>query len=257
VHDEVVRAEFSKQAASFESPQYSFGDPRLMRWTLEHVPVEQHSLVLDVAGGTGHLARGLASIARAVVVLDLTPAMLAEGKRQTDAAGIVNVLFEAGDAAAIPYLGESFDLVVSRFAVHHFADPAIQLAEMARVCRHGGKVAVIDVVTAVAEHAEHYNALERKRDPSHASALSIEALAAALERAGTTVVHTASSDPVVDFERWIRQAQTAVEIAAEIRAELEAELAGGAPTGMRPVLVDGDLRYTQRWAILVAEKETR
>jgi ubiquinone/menaquinone biosynthesis C-methylase UbiE len=253
-HDDVVRAEFSKQAASFENPHYSFGDPRLLRWILDHVPVEPGSLVLDVAGGTGHLARGLAPIARQVVVVDLTPAMLDEGRRQTEAAGIHNVRFELGDAGALSHASESFDLVVSRFAVHHFSDPARQLREMTRVCKEGGTVAVIDVVTAVPEHAASYNRLERKRDPSHANALSLDALCSLLERAGTTVSHTTTSDPAIDFGRWISQAGTPAAVAEEIRAELEAELGDGSPTGMRPLENDGGLAYRQRWAIVVAEK---
>jgi ubiquinone/menaquinone biosynthesis C-methylase UbiE len=253
-HDDVVRAEFSKQAASFENPRYSFGDPRLLRWILEHVPVQPDSLVLDVAGGTGHLARGIAPLVRQVVVVDLTAAMLAEGRRQTETAGVRNVLFELGDAAELSYVSESFDLVVSRFAVHHFPDPVQQLSEMARVCKDGGTVAVIDVVTAVTERAADYNRLERERDPSHANALSTEALRGLLEDAGIAVTHVATSDPAIDFERWISQAETPATIADQIRAELEAELGGGSTTGMRPLVKDGALAYRQRWAIVVGSR---
>jgi ubiquinone/menaquinone biosynthesis C-methylase UbiE len=253
-HSDRVLAEFSKQAPSFEDPDYSFGDPRLLRWILDHVPVEGDSLVLDVAGGTGHLARALATGVRQVVVLDLTAAMLEEGKRQAEALKLPNVLFERGDAAAMPYLDHSFDLVVSRFAVHHFESPAVQLREMARVCRPGGKVAVVDLVTVDPAQADDHNRLERLRDPSHARALSAAELTSLLEAAGLRVVHETAHDQALDVERWLRQSDAPHEAATQIRQELRDELDGGPATGMRPRLEDDCIDLTQRWTIAVGEK---
>jgi ubiquinone/menaquinone biosynthesis C-methylase UbiE len=253
-HNEVVQGEFAKQARSFEDPKYSFADPRLMRWILGRVKATPGSLVLDVAGGTGHLGRAFAAEARQVVVVDITAAMLAEGKRQVEAAGVENVLFERADAAALPYLDASFDLVASRFAVHHFEEPALQIREMVRVCRGGGSVALIDLVALAPDVAGDHNRLERLRDPSHAVALTEEELARLLEDAGATIVHRTAHDQRLDVERWLRQAEPPAEAAEQIRAELEAELDGGRPTGMRPLRDDGRLLLTQRWAILVGEK---
>ena len=253
-HNELVRQEFAKQAASFEDPQYSFAHPRLISWILSHVPVEPHFTVLDVAAGTGHLARTLAPLVHQVVAVDLTPEMLAAGKQQADAAGIENVLFERGDAAALPYLDDSFDLVVSRFAIHHFSEPATQTAEMIRVCRRGGRVAVIDLVAAEPELAERYNELERLRDPSHTYALPAERLVELLEASGARIEQQNSHDQKLDVERWLAQADTRPDLAERIRAELRAELAGGSSTGMRPSLEEGGLYFTQRWVILLASK---
>src|SRR5436309_5843937 len=111
-HDETVRQEFAKQAASFEDPRYSFADRRLMRWILTNVPCDPGAAVLDVAGGTGHIARAYAELAAIAVALDLTREMLAAGKREAEAAGQQNLLFVLGDAARMPFLDESFDLVV-------------------------------------------------------------------------------------------------------------------------------------------------
>src|SRR5439155_16462349 len=127
--------------------------------------------VLDVAGGTGHLARAYAAAARCAIVLDLTEEMLRIGIRQARAEGLDNVLFERGDASAMAYLDGSFDLVISRFAVHHFRQPGRPLSEMARVCRPGGRVAIIDLVASDPLLADDLNARERLRDPSHATAL--------------------------------------------------------------------------------------
>ncbi len=54
--------------------------------------------------------------------------------------------FQEGDATALPFVDASFDLVFCRTAVHHFPDPAVVVAEMARVCRPGGRVAIADLI---------------------------------------------------------------------------------------------------------------
>jgi ubiquinone/menaquinone biosynthesis C-methylase UbiE len=255
-HDEAVRQEFAKQAATFEDPRYSFADPRLMRWILTNVPCEPGALVLDVAGGTGHVARAYADTAAFAIVLDLTREMLAAGKQEAEAADLDNVLFVLGDAARMPFLDHSFDLVVSRFAVHHFSQPAEQLGEMARVCRQGGRVAIVDLIAADGSLAAKQNELERTRDPSHTRALSVPELSQLLEKAATTVVHRTIHDQGLAVERWLAQARTPPKTRQAIRAELEAEIEGGAPTGMRPLIREDELYLTQSWAIVVAQKES-
>ncbi|HEX6689242.1 MAG TPA: methyltransferase domain-containing protein [Solirubrobacterales bacterium] len=250
-HRDLIKEEFARQAPSFEDRQYSFGDPRVLAWILENVPPDGAELVLDVAGGTGHVARAYAEQVRCATVLDLTAEMLAAGKREVDAAGVRNVIFQRGEADAMPFLAASFDLVVSRFAVHHFADPAAALAEMARVCRPDGRVAVMDLVVAEPEHADAYNHRERLRDPSHTRGLTVAELRATIEGAGLETAHFAERDRPLPLERWLAQTQPPEEVAAQLRAELDAELSGGAPTGMRPQRRDGELYFTQRWAIAV------
>ena len=251
-HRDLIKEEFARQASSFEDRAYSFGDPRVLAWILDNVPVEPSDLVLDVAGGTGHVARAYAEHALCATVLDLTREMLAVGKREVDAAGVRNVIFQLGEADAMPFLDGSFDLVVSRFAVHHFADPAAALAEMARVCRPGGRVAIFDMVVAVPELADEYNHRERLRDPSHTRALTAEELNAAMRVAGLEIAHLLERDQALPLDRWLAQSQALDDVGSQLRTELEAELEGGAKTGMRPVREEGELRFTQRWAIAVA-----
>src|SRR3954471_2376129 len=223
LHDEKVKQEFSKQAASFEDPTYSFADKRLIGWILAHVRPEPGERVLDVAGGTGHVARAFARTAAQAVVIDITREMLDTGKRQAEASGLGNVLYMLGNAADLPFVDESFDLVTCRFAVHHFEDPARQIGEMARVCRTGGRVAIINLVPWQDELAAEHNRLERLRDPSHTRALPIAELNRLLDAAGAPVVHGTTHDQRLAFDRWLAQAQPPPEAADAIRAALEAE----------------------------------
>jgi SAM-dependent methyltransferase len=234
---ERTRREFAQQAATFESPSYLFTDERILAWIGSHVPVAAGDRILDVAGGTGALGRYLAREAASCVVMDLVPEMLAAAPKSRD------VLYVLGDAAAMPFADEQFDLVVTRFAVHHLDDPGAAFREMARVAVPGARVGVIDMV----DGGHRHNELERLRDPSHAAALSREALVAAVRAAGFDADVVAEREHEMDAARWLAQAHGDPEpVAAALRAEAE----GGPPTGLRARIDGGALRIAQTWVVV-------
>jgi SAM-dependent methyltransferase len=233
---------FTRQAAAFEDPRLNRLFTTDSEWLFERLPLSPGDLVLDVAAGTGHVARRLAPKVRTVVALDATRAMLEQGRAQAPP----NVLFTQGDAAALPFLDGSFDVVVTRFAVHHFEDPAVQLAEMRRVLRPGGRLAVADLI-AHPEAAETQNRLETLRGPSHTRMLELEELTE-LVRADDVEVR----DVVRPLEPWLVQTEPALAAAEAIRAALNAELAGGPPTGFRPSEREGELHFVHTMASLIA-----
>jgi ubiquinone/menaquinone biosynthesis C-methylase UbiE len=254
-HDDAVRREFTKQAQTFEDTRLNTAFTSGLGWLVESFAPEPGDVVLDVAAGTGHVARALAPLTRQVVALDLTRAMLEEGRAQAERAGLDNILFQDGDAGALPHLDQSFDLVVTRFSLHHFQDPEIPLAELVRVCRPGGRVGVADMVAdADPLVAERQDRLERLRDPSHTRMLTLEALGRLLERLGAPVLRRSSRQVVRPVRTWLDQARTDDAGARTITQELEAELAGGASTGLRPQLRDGELHFTQTWAVVVGAR---
>ena len=255
-HDRAVRTEFRRQSPTFEGEDSFFADPRLAGWVVRHLePLDPSVLVLEVACGAAHQGEALAPRVGRVVGADLTPEMLTVARRRLHDHGVDRVVLARADAGRLPFPDDAFDLTFCRFAVHHFAYPAAQLDEMVRVARPGGRVAVIDLISADARLAGSYNDVERRRDPSHTRALTRDELEHAVERAGTAVEHTTTVDVRAPVERWLAQASTPTDVADTIRAELRAELAGGAPTGMRPV-DDGGLHYTQTWEIAVGRVTT-
>jgi len=239
-----TRAQFALQSRTFESSGYLFTDERILGWIASHTDVRSDDRILDVAGGTGALGRYLARSAASCVVMDLVPEMLAAGPKQRD------VLYVLGDATAMPFASGQFDLLVSRFAVHHFDDPAAVFREMTRVGVPGARVVVVDMVDGGARH----NELERLRDPSHTTALSAPALLSLLAEAGITASVAAEREHTMDASRWLAQAHGDRE---PVEAALREEAEGGGPTGLRAHCADGALQITQTWVIAAGEGQRR
>ena len=257
-HHEVIRREFSKQAPRFGGKGLALADPEHLQWVVDNLDLRHHFDVLDVAAGTGHLSRAIAPCVRRVVALDLTPEMLLHGRREAKDAGLTNIVFECGIAEGLPYPNESFDLVVSRFSIHHFEDPPIQIGEMARVCRPGGRVAVIDLVSPDdAGLAATHNRLERVRDLSHARALSARELTIVVRNAGLKILRTVSREVEVSVDRWLDLTAVTTDRRRTIIEEFTQELNGLSTTGMRPFMRDNELMLVQTWVIAVGVKPSR
>ena len=101
--------------------------------------IEPGMAVLDVATGSGNVAIPAARAGGDVVGLDLTPALLDLARERAAAAG-VTVEWVEGDAEALPYEDERFDRVLSSFGVMFAPRHRVAAAELARVCRSGGRV---------------------------------------------------------------------------------------------------------------------
>ncbi|MGI4855016.1 MAG: class I SAM-dependent methyltransferase [Janthinobacterium lividum] len=97
--------------------------------------------VLDVATGTGNVALPLALAGYAVSGVDIAPNLL-EQARERAAAASVSIQFDEGDAEALPYADASFDAVVTMFGAMFAPRPALVAAELARVLRPGGLLAM-------------------------------------------------------------------------------------------------------------------
>jgi ubiquinone/menaquinone biosynthesis C-methylase UbiE len=255
-HARRIEQAFTAQAEAFEDPSRNQVFTADARWVFERLPVTAQDLVLDVAAGTGHAARQLAASARTVVALDATEAMLSRGQAQAAAEGCENIVFMRGDAAALPFLDGSFDVVVSRFAAHHFEQPEAVVSEMARCTRPGGHVALVDLVAdADPGVAAAQNRLERLRDPSHTRMLAASEVEALLGDAGLESIDVAVRPLERPLEVWLEQARTDEAVREEIRTELRADVDGEAVTGFRPRPgADGELWFTQTFASAIATR---
>ena len=95
--------------------------------------------VLDVAAGNGNATLAAARRWCNVVSTDYVPALLERGRARAGAEGLP-VCFEQADAENLPYTDHSFDVVMSTFGVMFTPDQEKSAAEMARVCKPGGRI---------------------------------------------------------------------------------------------------------------------
>ena len=98
--------------------------------------------VLDVAAGNGNATLAAARRFASVTSTDYVPALLERGRQRAEAEGLADVRFEVADAEALPYPDDVFDVVLSTFGVMFAPDHQRAAAEMTRVCRRGGRVAM-------------------------------------------------------------------------------------------------------------------
>ncbi len=107
----------------------------------ESVPVLAGDRVLDVATASGNTALAAARRRAKVTGIDITPALLERAGMRASAEGLA-IDFRLGDAMALEFNDGSFDVVMSTFGAIFAPDPQRTAAEMARVCRSGGKIAM-------------------------------------------------------------------------------------------------------------------
>ncbi len=127
----------------------SAGVPRLWkRYTLSQTGLRPGQMALDVAGGTGDIAAGMAKQVGAsglVVLSDINAAMLEVGRNRLLDRGLMhNVRFSLANAECLPFEDESFDCVTIAFGLRNVTDKPAALASMHRVLRPGGRLLVLE-----------------------------------------------------------------------------------------------------------------
>jgi SAM-dependent methyltransferase len=108
---------------------------------VERLAIAPGMRVLDVACGTGNLAIPAARSGAAVTGLDIAPNLLEQARGRAAEAGLT-VTFEEGDAEQLPYPDDHFDVVMTMFGAMFAPRPDRVAAELLRVCRPGGRVAM-------------------------------------------------------------------------------------------------------------------
>src|ERR1051325_11449659 len=92
--------------------------------------------LLDVAGGPGYVVAAAAQRGAIATGVDFSAPMVAEAARRYS-----KMNFRRGDAEALPFADDSFDVVTMNFGLLHLGDPDKALAEACRVLRTAGRVA--------------------------------------------------------------------------------------------------------------------
>lgn len=147
----LVRGVFDSVASRYDimNDLMSGGLHRLWkRFTIDQAGIRAGHTVLDLAGGTGDLARDFASRVGdtgEVVLADINRAMLEQGRRRLVDAGVAgNLSIAQVDAEKLPFADASFDRVTIAFGLRNVTDQGAALASMRRVLKPGGKALILE-----------------------------------------------------------------------------------------------------------------
>ena len=104
--------------------------------------------LLDVAGGTGDISFRFIKRAKGTVkatVLDMTEAMLVEGKKRSETENLSGSLeWVCGDAMSLPFKNNSFDVYTISFGIRNVTDMKKAISEAFRVLKMGGRITVLE-----------------------------------------------------------------------------------------------------------------
>jgi demethylmenaquinone methyltransferase/2-methoxy-6-polyprenyl-1,4-benzoquinol methylase len=146
-----VRGVFDSVAGSYDlmNDLMSAGAHRLWkRFTLSLTNLRPGQAALDVAGGTGDIAAGLARQVGPrgrLVLTDINAAMLRRGRdRMIDAGLVGNIDYVQANAERLPFADNTFDCITIGFGLRNVTDKAAALLSMRRALKPGGQLLVLE-----------------------------------------------------------------------------------------------------------------
>lgn len=251
---ETINRSFQIQAANFERKTLNFIKEDYLNYTTLSVAPKQQDTFLEVAAGTCVCGRSFAPLVQTVVCLDATPAMLQKGKQEAEESQLQNMVFITGLAEELPFLDNSFDIVFSRLAFHHFVDVQTVFREMARVLKLGGKLVLIDMEAAEDDLRAVEDEIETLRDPSHVRNLSKQEMLDLFADSGLTVIKCETTEIQQKLVNWLDLTKTPEHIRLEIIGRMQFEINGQSKTGFCPYLRGDDIYFNQKWVLFLGEK---
>ena len=127
-----MSGDFDKIARTYEPSAVEF---------IDRLAPAPGTRMLDVACGTGNLSWAAARAGAVVTGIDIAPNLIETARARASAEGL-KINFDEGDAEQLPYGDASFDTVVTMFGAMFAPRPEMAAAELLRVCRPGGRIAM-------------------------------------------------------------------------------------------------------------------
>jgi ubiquinone/menaquinone biosynthesis C-methylase UbiE len=246
----LVQEQFGKTAASYLTSKPHALGKSLERMVALTAPQADWRM-LDIAAGGGHVAYAFAPHVRRVWATDITQEMLDMVKAEAAKRGLANLRTTYAKAEALPFEDASFDLVTCRIAPHHFESIPQFLAEVHRVLKPGGLLALVDNVVPEGSVGDYINAFERLRDPSHLRAWTMAEWRAALPQHGLAIAHEEQLYKIMEFDPWAARHD------ATMRALLRAMLTQVTPAvndALEPKQVGGDMTFRLCEGLFIAKR---
>ena len=138
-HNEKPAAVWSSGGADYDQVSRGIAD------SIEHCVLrldpKPGERILDLATGTGWTSRAVARRGATVTGADIAPDLIAAARERAKAEGL-SIDYRTGDAEKLPFADGEFDAVVSTCGIMFASRPEAAAAEVARVVRKGGRVAI-------------------------------------------------------------------------------------------------------------------
>jgi len=199
-HERAVQEAFDGQAARFEqSPVQQ--DPAALARLVAFAALPGDSRVLDAGCGPGLVSEALLAAGHRVEGIDLSGEMVRRARVRCGRFG-ERARFEQGSLFELPRR-QPFDAGVSRFVLHHAADPVAFLRAQAGRIRPGGILVASDHTTDTDPGAAGWHQeIERARDRTHVGNLAPGEMIDALVRAGLVRIAFVEEEFELDFDEW-------------------------------------------------------
>lgn len=251
---EIINKSFEIQAPYFESRAVNFLKEDYLHYTLSSAAPEQRDVVLEVAAGTCACGRSFSPLVQMVVCLDATPGMLRIGKQKAEKSHLDNMVFVKGYAEELPFLDNSFDIVFSRLAFHHFVNVNTPFSEMVRVLKPDGKLIMIDMEAADEELRNIEDEIETLRDSSHVKNLSKTEMKQLYVDNGLHIEKCETTEIEQRLSNWLNLTNTPKTAQQEIINRMLREMDGKDKTGLSPYQGETDIYFRQKWILTLGRK---
>jgi ubiquinone/menaquinone biosynthesis C-methylase UbiE len=158
---------FNSAADYFDAPALSFWN-RFGQKTIDRIQLQPGDQVLDVCCGSGASAIPAAvqvGTTGSILGVDLANSLLELARQKSQQQGLANIEFRCGDFTSMDLPSESFDAIVCVFGIFFVPDMEAAVAELWRMLRPGGKLAITSWGTRVFEPANQtfWNAIKSER----------------------------------------------------------------------------------------------
>jgi 2-polyprenyl-3-methyl-5-hydroxy-6-metoxy-1,4-benzoquinol methylase len=244
-HDRELATAFDGQAARFEKAPVQTDPLALARLVLEaNLPPD--SLLLDAGCGPGLVSQAFLEAGHRVLGVDLSDEMVARARVRCARFGD-RARFEC-QSLFDRQPGGPFDASISRYVLHHMADPSAFLSRQVELIRPGGLVVLSDHVTDPdSSLADEHNAIERLRDRTHTRNFSSGAIVDFFASAGVGSISLSEEAFTLDFDEWFDRGTPAAS-KLEVRDLI---LGSGQPRGFRAVDEGGGRVTIHCWRAIV------
>ena len=251
---EKIKTEFTKQSAIFNNYMTTDIKTAFNEKAIAEMQLTGQEIVLEVAAGTCAFGRMIAPKISHITEFDVTEAMLLVGKNENEKQGIFNANYVIGEAEHLPFDDNSFDIVVSRLAFHHFANTEAVFAEMYRVLKPNGKIVVADMLAKSENERESADRYETLRDPSHVRCLSFNDFEYYAKKYCCVIEHQSITEIPMNLNSWMTLTDVPLNIREQIICDMKNDISGLTKTGFNPYIENSEIMFNHNWLLFIASK---